>query len=229
MSATTKRRPPPELCEMCEVTPLTGRAYLMAHQEWPEKLWVCATCADVMSGTDPKQPPQQYQRRAHFFYLGTDITDPSPWRLLPPDAAMDDLTDDSTDAEMQLIAARTLARRRAAFGVGPGHDFSDDAHPANRQLDAALIASHMLSEDSWYQNYGPVHEGPLALSDATLAQFDVHHVWTQMQSLGPDDIDELRPGLHHVNRLGHWITRIPWSDQLLIVTFGEPGDEEEDD
>lgn len=97
------------------------------------------------------------------------------------------------------------------------------------------MASEPEEEDQyevWLQTYKPVTnklepEGPFdgfmfeTYGDELqlVRNADPSHVWTYVT--GDDNEDVIVAGYHHVNRIGYFITELPWKDGTESFTFGE--------
>lgn len=89
----------------------------------------------------------------------------------------------------------------------------------------------MITEEVWWSEFRPVerdgdiHDGFSGVVFDTVGSdwfqvrsMNTHYVWTWVEH---DDGSSIIPGIHFVNRLGYFITEVPWDDIMCEVVIEE--------
>jgi len=76
-----------------------------------------------------------------------------------------------------------------------------------------------MKEQEWLEKYIPIHDelndtNLWDTKDPILKAVKSNHVWTLCDEGGDEYIIA---GFHYVNRLGYYITEVPWEDELMSI------------
>jgi hypothetical protein len=96
--------------------------------------------------------------------------------------------------------------------------------------------SRKMTFEEWEEKYKPI-KNPFSkyVDDYMLETYgrdldfvkshDAHHIWTD---LACDGYNWIENGVYRVNRLGYYVTEIPWEDgELFYIELSTPEDEDE--
>lgn len=100
----------------------------------------------------------------------------------------------------------------------------------NFTLDDVKLDNDEMTFDAWHEKYQPITNGITKYPSGNdydmfetygaeldfVSATDPHYVWTEVQA---DMCMLLVPGLAFINRLGYYVTRIPWTNQDEVVVL----------
>ncbi len=72
----------------------------------------------------------------------------------------------------------------------------------------------MITWDEWEETYKPTTDfeyGDLSEIDGDV---DQHHIWTVVD--GDGIYMNIVSGIHIINRLGYFVTEVPWEDDVFV-------------
>lgn len=89
-------------------------------------------------------------------------------------------------------------------------------------LHAEQTMSRIITEDEWDHTYYPISDSPLNTwgEDLRLVRLTPkNNVWTLIEV---DDQLLIVNGMHMVNRIGYYLTHLPWeNEEVIVVKVGE--------
>lgn len=102
-------------------------------------------------------------------------------------------------------------------------------YQSDKIVESAIMPDEKIKYFDWVEKYKPIR-GSVVFDDERFetygedmekikAQLKEDHtkVWTEIE--GSDDNDlYVVPGYHHVNRMHHFITEVPWEDETITVS-----------
>ena len=80
-----------------------------------------------------------------------------------------------------------------------------------------------ITEFEWETRFRPINDS--LLSELPLG-VDPHHVWTQTDA---GDGWTVYAGFCYVDRMGYWLTEMPWTDAEMFFTSDHAREDDEDD
>jgi len=73
----------------------------------------------------------------------------------------------------------------------------------------------MIGWDEWEDTYKPTTESAIDNLSEIPDDLDYHYIWTMVD--GDGRYANLFSGIHIVNRLGYFVTEVPWTEEVFVT------------